>query len=133
MATKKPTIPKAIGAAADKYYEVREARLQLERQADAMREFEGQLREHLINNIPKSKSTGVAGKLCRVSVVTDDVAQVQDWDKFYAYITKNAKSGGFALLNRAVNGKAVKELWDAKKKVPGVVPFTVTKLSLNKL
>src|SRR6478609_11377872 len=106
MATAKPKalkIPESLAAAADLYYEKREKRLALQREADALEEEEKQIKEHLIANIPKSDATGVAGKLCRVSVVTKERPQVEDWDAFYAHVAKNRAKGGFALLNRAVN------------------------------
>lgn len=135
MATsaKMPKIPKSLAAAADLYYTTREARLALERQAEANKEFEAALKDHLINNIPKSDATGIAGKVCRVSVQTKAVPQVSDWDKFYEYVAKNRSKGAFALMNRAVNAKAVKEIWDAGKQVPGVGKFDAVVLSVNKI
>lgn len=135
MATKakKPVIPKSLAAAADLYYSTREARLMLDRQATAAKEFESELKQHLIDNIPKSKATGIAGKVCRVSVETKPIPQVKDWDKFYAHIVKNKSKGGFALLNRAVNAVAVKEIWESGKTVPGVDKFNAVTLSVNKL
>lgn len=130
---KKFTIPKSQGAAADLYFSLREKRLALQREAAAVEEQEKLVQAHLIAVIPKSLGTGVAGKLCRVSVQTKPIPQVTDWDKFYAHIAKNKSKGGFALLNRAVNAAAVKEIWDAGKEVPGVGSFNVAKLSVNKL
>jgi|SRR6267378_3652796 len=126
-------IPKNLAQAVDLYYSTREERLALAKQVAAMEENEKLLKQHLIDNIPKSNATGIAGKLARVSIVPKVVAQVADWDKFYEYIAKNRTKGGFALLNKAVNQKAVQEIWDAKKKVPGVGSFHTATLSLNKL
>lgn len=134
MATaKKRVIPKNLAAAADLYYSVRLERLAREKELEAEKEFENLLKEHLINNIPKSEATGVAGKLCRVSINTKTVPVVQDWEKFYEYVAKNRSKGGFALLNRAVNAKAVSEIWDAGKQVPGVGSFNAVTLSVNKV
>ncbi len=135
MATKPAAlkIPKSLAAVADLYYTKREERLELQRQAAAIEEDEKLLKQHLIDNLPKSQATGVAGKLVRVSVTTKEVPQVTDWDKFYAYVAKNKAKGGFALLNRAVNAKAINEIWDSGKKVDGVGKFTAVNLSVNKL
>lgn len=133
MATKKPAIPKSLAAAADLYFQKREERLALQRQAEALEEFEKELKEYLINNIPKSDATGIAGKLCRVTVVTNPKPIVEDWDSFYAHIAKNRSKGAFALLNRAVNAKAVQDIWDAGKQVPGVGTFNAVTLSVNKV
>lgn len=126
-------IPKALGSAADLYFSTRESRLKLDRQAASIKTEEGVLRDHLIENIPKSHATGIAGKLCRVSITTEDIPVVTDWPKFYAYIAKNHKTGAFALLNRALNTAAVNELWNAGKKIPGVGTFKTSKISMNKL
>lgn len=136
MATKKPAalkIPKSIAQAADLYYTTKEKRLALQKEVDAIEAEEKLLKAHLIESIPKSDATGVAGKLVRVSITTKNVPQVADWDKFYEYVAKNRTKGGFALLNKAVNAKAVNEIWDAGKTVPGVDSFTAVSLSVNKL
>jgi hypothetical protein len=135
MATKTPAlkIPKSLAAAADLYYSKREERLALERQAAAIQAEETLLKNHLIDNIPKSDATGIAGKLVRVSVTSKVVPQVKDWDKFYEYVAKNRSKGGFALMNKTVNSKAVAEIWAANKTVPGVEGFNALGLSVNKL
>jgi hypothetical protein len=125
-------IPKSFGAAADLYYSTREKRLAIEREAKALQEQETAIKDHIIENLPKTDG-GATGKLCRVLVVTKPVAQVEDWDKFYTYIAKNRTKGSFALLNRAVNQSSVKELWESGKQVPGVKPFNAVTLSVSKL
>lgn len=134
MATaKKLKIPKSLAACADLYYSTRNERLAIEKSAEGLKAQEAELKDHLINNLPKSDATGVSGKLCRVSVATKTIPQVADWDLFYAHIAKNKSKGGFALLNRAVNAAAVKEIWEAGKEVPGVGHFNATVLSVNKV
>lgn len=136
MATaKKPAlkIPKNLAQAVDLYYQKRQDRLALQKQVTEMEEEEQLLKSHLIENIPKSEATGIAGKLARISITVKTIPQVTDWDAFYAYIAKNRSKGAFAMLNRAVNAKAVSEVWDAGKEVPGVGTFTAKSLSINKL
>ena len=87
------------------------------------------LKEHIINNLPKSDS-GAAGKVARVSVVTKDVPQVKDWDAFYKYVSRTKS---FDLLQRRLSDAAIKERWENKKQVPGVEAFTVVSVSLNKV
>ena len=81
--------PKALGACADLVYSLRQERLAAQKVVDALEEKEKALREHIINTLPKSEATGAAGKLARVTVMTKDVPQVKDWEKFYAYVKKN--------------------------------------------
>lgn len=122
--------PKTIGACADLIYKIREQRKKAQKVIDDFDAQEAVIREHIINTLPKSDTTGVAGKVARVMVITKTVCQVENWDKFYAYIKK---TGAFELMQRRVSDGSVKERWDQKKNVPGVKPFLVPTLSVNKL
>lgn len=127
--------PKSLAACADALYSTREARLALNRQAELLEKQEAILRDHIIDNLPKSQATGVAGALARVTVVTKDVPTVSDWELLRAYITKNQKKnpGVWALMNRSVGVAGVKELWESGVEVPGVTKLQVKALSLNKV
>lgn len=133
--TKAFTPPKNLAQCADQYYSTREQRLALERQAEELKTQEGVLKEYIIDNLPKSNATGIAGKLVRVSVVDKTVYQVKDWDSIREYIVKNQKKtpGVWALMNKALNQKTVKEMADAGTTVPGVEHFEAPTLSVNKL
>lgn len=125
-----PTVPKTIGACADRLYKLREERYALNKKVDAIKEEEHRITEHVINTLPKSEATGIAGKTARVAVKTKEVPQVTDWVAFYAYVAKNK---AFDLLQKRVSDKAVTERWENKKQVPGVVPHTLVTLSLTKV
>lgn len=127
---KTPKIPKAIGACADLLYNTKEARLKLKKEVDALEEFEKSLKKHIIDNLPKSKSTGVAGNVARVSVIKKPVPTVEDWAKLHKHIKR---TGAFDLLQKRVAAKAVEERWEDGKKVPGVGVFEVVTVSLNKI
>lgn len=122
--------PKTLGACADKVFELRQARLAQQKLVDAIEEEEKALKEHIINTLPKSETTGVAGKLARVTVVTKQVPQVKDWESFHKHIKK---TGDFDLLSRALGKAAIEARWEAGKKVPGVEAFTTVSLSINKV
>jgi hypothetical protein len=134
MATEKTEpkfkFPKTIGACADKYYQLKESRLAAQKLVDKIEAEEKALKQHIINTLPKSETTGAAGKLARVTVVTKEIPQIKDWDKLYAYIKKN---NAFELLQRRVSDSAVAERWEAGKKVPGVEAFTAVTISCNKV
>jgi hypothetical protein len=128
MATFK--FPKTLGACADHVYTLRQERLAAQKVVDALEEEEKALREHIINTLPKSEATGAAGKLARVTVITKEVPQVKDWDKFYAYVKKN---NAWDLMQRRLSAAAVTERWEAGKEVAGVEPFKAVTLSINKV
>ena len=129
-ATPKFKFPKTMGACADKIYELRQKRLDAQKVVDAIQAEESALREHIIQTLPKSETTGVAGKLARVTVVTKSIPQVKDWDAFYKYVAKNK---AFDLMQRRLSDKAVTDRWEAGKKVDGVEAFTAVSLSINKV
>lgn len=123
-------IPETLGACADLLYTTRQARLALAKQVETLEKREAMLKEHIIQTLPKSDSTGVAGRLARVSVVNKVVPRVEDWDKFYAFVKK---TGDFSLLQRRLGDAAIQERWDNNKAVPGVTQFQAVTVSLGKL
>lgn len=123
-------VPKTLGACADALYTTRNERLKVQKLVDDLASQETALKEHIINTLPKSDSTGVAGKLARVSVSTKTIPRVSDWAKFYAHV---AKTKAFEMLQKRLGEAAIQERWDAGKPVPGVEPFTVVGVSVNKI
>lgn len=124
------TLPKTIGACADALYEVRKKRLEAQKVVERLSAEENELREHIIKTLPKSQASGAAGRLARVQVVTREVPQVEDWDKFYQYVSKTKQ---FDLIQRRVSDRAVQERWEEGEKVPGVKVFNLVSVSVNKL
>lgn len=135
--------PKTLAATADLLYTTRQARLEESKVIKAKENIEGWCRDRLIDELPKGEASGVAGKVCRVSIGSKQVPQVDDWSKLYAAIVANYLShkkrktgqedGAFSLLNRALNAAAVEERWVAGETVDGVKSFPVTTVSVNKL
>lgn len=131
----KGKLPKSLAACADQLYLVRQKRLALKKEVEAMEAEEAALREHLINNLPKSAATGIAGKIARASIESKDVFQAKDWDEVHAFIVKNHKKnpGVWALMQRRLGTEACKEMYTAGKAIPGVERIEVPVVSLNKL
>jgi len=122
-------IPKTLAACADLLYTTREDRLAAKKNLDALEEHEKALKEHLINNLPKGAAKGVTGQIARVTIETEPVPTVEDWNKVYKYI---AKTGSFDLLGRSISSKAVQLRWENKQKIPGIGTFNVVKVHINK-
>lgn len=129
MPVAKFTLPKSLAGAADKLYEIRQARLALQKEVDAMEGRERQLREYLIDNLPKSQASGITGRIAHAEIETKVIPQVQDWDAFYKFILKTKD---FSLMQRRLNDGAIKEHWEAKKVVPGVGKFNAKVVSITK-
>lgn len=128
-AKSKFVFPKSLAACADLIHEVHTRRAEAQRVADAIEEEEKALRAHIIKMMPKD-STGISGKLARVTLVQNTVVRVDDWPTLYRFI---GETGSYDLLQRRVSDKAVKDRWELQKVVPGVSPFSVTNLSINQL
>lgn len=92
-------------------------------------DFVKKLEAYLLQELQSAELEGISGKVCKLTIKEKEVASVEDWTKFYAYIKRNS---AFELLNKAVNQKACRERWDANKDVPGVGVFKKKTLSVAK-
>lgn len=122
-------VPDTLGACADLLFNIKEQRRKLEAEAEEWHKQETALTEHIIRVLPKSDS-GAMGRHHKVRVVTREVPRVADWALFWEFIRKNK---AYEMVQRRVAEGAVRDRWDANKKVPGVEPFTVVSLSLTKV
>lgn len=124
------TIPKTLGACADALYELQQKRREIQKQIDEIEAQESAIKNHIVEALPKSESTGVSGKLANVKVVPKEKVIPTDWDKLLPWIAKN---DAWDILQRRLNEKAIKDRWEGKKKVPGVDKMTVKTVSVTKI
>lgn len=129
-ASDKFEVPENLAVAVDLLYTTRQARLELQKQVDAFAARESQLREHLINTLPKSDATGIAGKVARATIVTKTEPTVEDWDEFYKWLSRNK---AWDCIQRRISAPAIRARWEAHKKVAGVGTIQVISVSLNKV
>lgn len=122
-------IPETMGACADLLFTTRQRRLLLQKKVEKLEGQETKLKNHIINNLSVT-DTGAQGRIARVSVVKKEVPQVEDWEAFYKYVSRTKQ---FDLLQKRTADGAIKERWEAKKQIPGVVKFTTKTVSLNKI
>lgn len=123
-------LPRTLAGAADLLYQTREKRLLLEKDVAAMKSQETQLKDYLIDNLPKSSATGIAGKIARATITTKDTPSVVDWEAFRAYVKKN---NAWELIQKRVSDTAVRERWEEGVELPGVEHFEVKNVSLSKV
>lgn len=124
-------LPKSPAALADLLFNTREARYKLQKEVDKLQEIETAVKNWFVDNLPKSQASGIAGRVARIQLEKKSVPQVQDWDKFYAFVRK--EKNGFALLQRRLSEGAVKERLEAGERLPGVGTFTAITVSCTKL
>lgn len=134
MADKKTfPIPKTEAQVADRWITLMDKRLALQKEVNAIQEEENFLKSHIIDTLPRSRATGIAGKLVQVNIVDKTRGELKDADVFFAYVARNRTKGAFALLNRALNAKALGEYWAAGKDVPGVEQVPYKSLSFSRI
>ncbi len=123
-------LPKTLAGCADALYTIRAERLVLQREAEALAVREGLLREHIIENLPKSQATGVSGRVANAKIERKEIPQITDKAALHKFIKR---TGAFELLQNRISESAVLERWADGKKVPGVESFTVLKVSCTKI
>lgn len=134
--TPEPTADKVVvarlkgttGAIIDQLWAAREEKRNLESQVKEVEQTIKEIEEMLMTRLDAEGMDKATGKKASVSITTSVVADVQDWDLLYPYIAKNKF---WHLLQKRVSDPSVHELWDAGKKVPGVLPFTRKKLNVR--
>lgn len=124
------TFPTAIGECADLLYSLRAARTEAQKATDQIDARFKALQEYVIETLPKSNASGIAGKLARVQSTVSEVPQVQDWALLHRHIQE---TGAFELMQRRLSDSAIKERWESGASVPGVGSFQAVKLSITKL
>ena len=118
----------SLGSTVDQMWALREKKRELEA---SVKDLEGQisdLESTIMESMAEQGLDKMSGVLASVSITTNTVAQVEDWDAFWAFIHK--KKYGH-LLQRRVSDPAYRELLDQGVKVPGVSPFSKQRLNLR--
>lgn len=123
-------LPPSVGRCADLYSDVRTLRLAMEKEVEAVKAREHQIREHIIANLSKSADTGAAGLRFRAQIVMKDVPRAMDWPAIHSYIQK---TGRFDLLQKRLGEKAVMDMVEAKEQIPGVEVVHVPDVSITKI
>lgn len=123
-------IPKTLGAQVDRLYALRQEVAELNRQLEALKAEKTAIEDHLIDTLPKNDARGVAGRFARATITTRLLPTVKDWAAFYAHVLKTKD---FSLMQKRLADAAVRERWDAGKKLPGVEQFTHVGVSITKI
>lgn len=128
-------MPKTLAQCADLLYNTQQARYAIQKQVEQMEAIESTLKERIIQELPKSEATGIAGKTARVYVENKTVIKITD---FAAYITNVAAlmkkdPGAASLLQKRVGETAVKEVWESGKTLKGIEGMEVPVVRMNKV
>jgi hypothetical protein len=123
-------LPKSIGKCADLYSDVRALRLAMDKEVEAVKAREAEIREHIIGNLSKSEDTGAAGLRYRAQIVMKDQPRAVDWPALWAFIAKNNR---FDLLQKRLGEKAVMDMVEQGEKLPGVEVIHIPDVSITKI
>lgn len=120
--------PPSLGTLIDQMWGLRDKKRELEA---SIKDLDGQIaniESSLMEQMAEQGVDKMSGALATVSISTNTVAQVEDWDAFLAYVYK--KKYGH-LLQRRVSDPAYRELLEQGQKIPGVTPFSKQRLNLR--
>lgn len=123
-------LPRTIGACADLLYETKEKRLALAREVAALEELEKRLKEKIINELPVSEASGVAGKLARVTINKKSTWRATDWAEIWKYAKKN---DAHDIFQRRLSDEAINLRIEAGEKIKGLELFHYKSVSINKV
>lgn len=127
-------IPVNMGAVADEYSFTRALRLAMDKIVKNVEARENELEDHMVRNLEKTRDqggdTGASGQHYRVQIKDKEIAIVQDWPQFHAWIAQN---GRFDLLQKRIADKAVLEMIEGKQAPPGTDSFKKPVVSVTKI
>lgn len=125
-------VPSTIGALADEYADVRQRRLDLDKEAAAVKEREMEIHNYILSALAESTDTGASGKHHRVQLVMKERFNAADWPTLHKHIQK---TGMFELLQKRLADTAVKEYREVNNGVlpDGVQAVEVPTLSFSKV
>lgn len=121
---------KGIGPAIDDLFELRAKKQELEGQIKKIEAEYAEIEEALLAKLKAEGTDKGAGKRASVTVSTTTVGNLEDADKFFAYVKK---TGYFHLLQRRLSDPAIRELMATKGSIPGVTTFDKVRLNLRVL
>lgn len=122
---------KKLGALADELYETREARLALQKQIDMLAAREKEIKDYLIDTLPKSDASGISGVKARVTIVVKEQPTVTDKQAFWDYINDHEAYELAQVLRPSA--PAIKERWENGEEIPGIDKFNAVTVSINKV
>ncbi len=119
----------SIGNMIDSLYDLRQQRLNLQKQVDALKEQETALREAILFELDMNGLAKASGSHATAGVTLAIQPSVEDWDAVYGFIKQHER---FDLLQKRLSTTAWRELVDEGVHVPGTFVTEVRDVSLTK-
>lgn len=124
----KYVIPPGIGGKVDLRQRMKSEKEQVQLLMDKLDAIITEIEDALYEQMVKEETTKGGGSLATVSITSNVVPVVKDWDAFYRYIKR---TNYFHLLERRPTVSGCRELFETKGAIPGVEPFTKYRLNFT--
>lgn len=118
----------SIGELIDQLDEIRERKRGKEEELKTIEAQYAATEQQVLEHLTNEKLDQAGGSKATASISRVTVAQVEDWDALFKYVKR---TGYFHLFQRRLSDPACRELFESKGSIPGVTPFTKTKLNLR--
>lgn len=125
-----PAKPRTLGAMIDALDDAREVKRALAVQVKEAEAVFNDLAAEIIAKMDAEDTRKGEGKKAGASITEVVVAEIEDFDTFWAYARKNNYGH---LFQRRISDPAFRELYEKKGAVPGLKPFTKRNLNLRSL
>lgn len=117
-----------IGAMTDALFDLRERKRVLATQVDELDAQYKSIEEALIAKLDAEGTTKGGGSHATISLSTNIVCNIVDWDVAVAYLIKSKNTH---IFRRQFNDASWRELYEKKGAVPGTEPFNKRRLSVT--
>ena len=118
-----------LGENINALYELKEKKAELNKLIEIIEEKYTKIENDIIIQLRDVGMTSGEASRASATISESIVPTVKDWDKFYQYINE---TNSLFLLEKRPSVTAYRDLLQAGEEIPGVEPFTKTKLSLKK-
>ncbi len=116
-----------LGKLCDEHFAVKTKRLAADKVAKELKTTESSLEATIIEQMLRQQISSIGGKAVIYGLPTPtQEPTVNDWQAFWAFIKQ---TDDISLFEKRPGRAAIKERWAAGETIPGVVPFTVYKLT----
>lgn len=117
-----------LGAKVDKLHSLDAVLKAKKREVEKLDEQVKELKDELAQLMARENVDKASGKVGTVTLTSNIIPSVSDWDDFYAYIHKHKY---YHLLERRPAVAGCREIFERKGKIPGVVPFEKFRVNVS--
>ena len=122
--------PVSIGSLIDDMHDLREQKRDLESQIKDLNAKITDIERNLIAQMESAGVSRTSSAKATASVVESTRYTIEDPDAFFAFVKRN---NYFHLLERRPSTAGCRELFEQRGGVPGVIPYTVSRVNLRNL